>query len=124
MLFVRVVSLIGILEMECLSKFKAMLKNSIGINMLSERGHLFGMVAWLDLSTGLFSEKSRLTRPNNARSPFQYKISTYRFFKKRAFLIHTENILDNQLDNIRRISRGNGFKVQVINKLIVDSINQ
>lgn len=99
MLFVRVVSLTEILEMECLSKFKAMLENSIGINILSERGHIsYGsLVRSINRSVFRKIKTNQATIPNNARSPFLYKIPTYRFFIKRAFLIHTKNNLDNQL---------------------------
>lgn len=51
-----------------------------------------------------------------------HKILTYKFFIRRAFLVCTENNLDNKLDNACRIAH-NGFKVTQINKLIVDIAN-
>lgn len=62
----------------------------------------------------------KTTIPKIACSPITYKISFFGFFIRRAFTVCTENNLYNELNNIRRSAHIDCFKVQHINKLIMD----
>lgn len=42
---------------------------------------------------------------------------------RRIFLVFTENSLNNELNNIHKITFNNNFKVKQINKLILDIAN-
>lgn len=58
------------------------------------------------------------TIPHNAEAPMSYKLSAYRHLIYRANKVCTPKYLDSELKIIRKIARNNGFRNEIINKLI------